>query len=63
MTKTIHDLAVAYGREHRGTVDIEDFEAGAKAVLEEIENFAETNFSDYLEPIKLLRDKIKELKG
>ena len=39
MAKTIHDLAVAYGREHQGTVDIEVFEAGANAVIEEIRQF------------------------
>lgn len=36
MAKTIHDLAVAYGKEHQGTVDIEIFEAGAKAVINKI---------------------------
>ena len=61
--KSIYEASVAYGREHQGTVNIEDYQAGANAVLEEIENFAEINFSDYLEPIKLLREKIKKLKG
>ena len=32
-------MAVAYGKEHQGTVDIEDFEAGANAVLDEMETF------------------------
>ena len=35
--KSIYEAAVAYGREHQGTVNIEDFEAGANYVLDEIE--------------------------
>ena len=35
--KSIKEASVAYGREHNGTVNIEDFEAGANYVLEEIE--------------------------
>ena len=37
--KSIYEAAVSYGREHQGTVNIEDFEAGANYVLEGIENF------------------------
>lgn len=37
MAKTIHDLAIAYGKEHQGTVDIEVFEDGAKTVIGIIE--------------------------
>ena len=36
--KSIHEASVAYGREHQGTVNIEDFETGANYVLDEIEN-------------------------
>ena len=57
MAKTIHDLAVAYGKEHQGTVNIEFFEDGANAVLERIKEAA-NNCSD----IKLLT-VIKELEG
>ena len=35
--KSIYEASVAYGREHQGTVNIEDFETGANYVLEEIE--------------------------
>ena len=35
--KSIYEASVAYGREHQGTVNIEDFEAGADYVLEQIE--------------------------
>jgi len=35
--KSINEASVAYGREHNGTVNIEDFEAGANYVLEQIE--------------------------
>ena len=37
--KSIYEASVAYGREHQGTVNIEDFEAGANFVLVVIENF------------------------
>ena len=35
--KSIYEASVAYGREHQGTVNIEDFEAGANYVLEQVE--------------------------
>ena len=38
--KSIKEASVAYGREHNGTVNIEDFEAGANYVLGEIERIA-----------------------
>lgn len=41
--KSIYEAAVAYGREHQGTVNIEDFEAGANYVLEEIENIIKSD--------------------
>ena len=54
MAKTIAEMAESYGREHQGTVNIEDFEAGANAVLEIVEKelmraFLEDfdGFSDY----------------
>lgn len=62
MAKTIHDLAVVYGKEHQGTVDIEVFEDGAKTVLDIIENCY-----DWYDPLSVtgdkVRKKIKELKG
>lgn len=36
--KSIHEVAEAYGKEHQGTVNIEDFEAGANFVLEQVES-------------------------
>ena len=41
--KSIYEAAVAYGREHQGTVNIEDFEAGANYVLDEVEYILEDN--------------------
>lgn len=35
--KSIYEASVAYGRENQGTVNIEDYQAGANYVLEEIE--------------------------
>lgn len=43
MAKTIEEMAVAYGHKHMGCCDIEDFEAGANAVLEEIEKLVKFN--------------------
>ena len=37
--KSIYEASVAYGREHQGTVNIEDFEAGANYALDAIEEF------------------------
>lgn len=37
--KSIYEASVAYGREHQGTVNIEDYQAGANYVLGQIENF------------------------
>ena len=39
MTKTIYEKAVAYGHEHMGCCNIEDFENGAVSALDEIEVF------------------------
>lgn len=41
--KSIYEASVAYGREHQGTVNIEDFEAGANYVLDEIEKLVKFN--------------------
>ena len=67
MAKTIKDIAEKILEENKDEIiSVYDRYAGiidgANAVLEEIENFAETHFADYFEPIKLLRDKIKQLK-
>lgn len=35
--KSIYEASVAYGRENQGTVNIEDYQAGANYVLGEIE--------------------------
>ena len=61
MAKTIEEMAVAYGHKHMGCCDIEDFEAGANAVLEEIE-FLYQHCRDY-QLYHLLGLKIKQLKG
>jgi len=64
MAKTIWDLAVEYGREHKGTVDIEVFVDGAKAVLKEIESLLSVSqIRSYHEIYDELVEKIKELKG
>ena len=70
--KSIDEAAVVYGKEHQGTVNIEDFMAGANAVLEEIEDYLENYtlpkdsllkfyvlsvFSDIHDKIKQLKDK------
>lgn len=39
MAKSIYDMAVDYGHRHCGCCNIEDFEAGANAGLEEIEKY------------------------
>lgn len=41
--KSIHEASVAYGREHQGTVNIEDFEAGANYVLDEFVDIVNKN--------------------
>lgn len=45
--KSIYEASVAYGREHRGTVNIENFEAGANYVLEQIESFPNKTIDVY----------------
>ena len=66
MARIIHDLAVAHGKEHQGTVDIEVFEAGANAVLEEIEQElpkSDKQLNDYGKALLWRINKcIKELK-
>lgn len=41
--KSIYEASVAYGREHQGTVNIEDFEAGANYVLEKFVDIVNKN--------------------
>ena len=41
--KSIYEASVAYGRKHQGTVNIEDYQAGANYVLEEIEKLVKFN--------------------
>ncbi len=61
--KSIYEASVAYGREHQGTVNIEDFEAGANYVLEQIEQLIyEKHVGENLPLFDLtyLIDKLKE---
>ena len=60
--KSIYEASVAYGREHQGTVNIEDFEAGANYVLEEVEYILENKELDCEEICDKLIVLIKELK-
>lgn len=63
MAKTIHDLAVDYGKNHLGTVDIEVFEAGANAVIKEIMDcFPTSPFIVPKETLEAIVNRIKELK-
>ncbi len=61
MTKTIEEMAVAYGHKHMGCCDIEDFEAGANAVLEVMEDLLNELYNSY--DYDIVVRKIKELKG
>ncbi len=60
---TIHELAVAYGRQHQGTVDIEVFEAGAMAVIERLEHVYSCLLYDGWDRAYIIKEKLKELKG
>jgi hypothetical protein len=61
--KSIHEASVAYGREHQGTVNIEDFEAGANYVLDAItECLPKTHSFNPNEVIDIIASRIKELK-
>ena len=62
MAKTIEEMAIDYGHKHMGCCDIEDFEAGANAVLSEIEQAIKDCDVDG-SPYVAVLDKIKELKG
>ena len=58
--KSIYEASVAYGREHQGTVNIEDYQAGANYVLEEIEKLIKFNrwsAQDLYELIEQLKEK------
>lgn len=61
MAKTIHDVAIACGKEHQGTVDIEVFEVGANAVLAEIEKCLDEKYA--ITSFYRVKDRIKQLKG
>ena len=70
--KSIYEASVAYGREHQGTVNIEDFEAGANYVLEEIEHYLNNPKEEFIKMFPnsplgashaTLKQVIKELKG
>ena len=59
--KSIDEASVAYGREHNGTVNIEDFEAGANYVLECIEKCVKSSSNSRLK-IDTIKEIIKQLK-
>ena len=62
--KSIHEASVAYGREHQGTVNIEDFEAGENYVLDAItECLPKTHSFNSNEVIDIIANRIKQLKG
>lgn len=52
----IEEMAIAYGKEHQGTVDIEVFEQGANYVLKHIEEATNICFDEEL------RNVIQQLK-
>ena len=60
-------MAVDYGHRHCGCCNIEDFEAGANAVLETIENVLDAQFAHFYdiseECYKVLKGVISELRG
>ena len=61
--KSIHEASVAYGREHQGTVNIEDFVAGANYVLDAItECLPKTHSFNPNETIDIIASRIRELK-
>lgn len=53
--KSIYEASVAYGREHQGTVNIEDFEAGANYVLDVIQTYVITEHYNLEHIIKQLK--------
>ena len=63
--KSIYEASVAYGREHQGTVNIEDFEAGANYVLEQIEEMLAlknqyTNKCDFCDDLEWRIEQLKK---
>lgn len=61
--KSIYEAAVAYGHEHFGCCNIEDFEAGANYVLEQIEQLIYEKHVEGNLPLfdlTYLIDKLKE---
>ena len=69
--KSIYEASVAYGREHQGTVNIEDYQAGANYALDAIEEFMDTmnlgsNAAEKFYKLDLMADIhefIEQLKG
>ena len=60
--KSIYEASVAYGREHQGTVNIEDYHAGANYVLDIIEECLEEpsmiqGYSDIMAVVQELKRK------
>lgn len=61
--KSIYEASVAYGLENQGTVNIEDYQAGANYVLDEVECILEdNNLWDCEEICNELKALIKQLK-
>ncbi len=44
--KSVHEMALEYGKKHQGTCNIEDFEAGAMAVAIIFYKIDQTAFDD-----------------
>lgn len=61
--KSIYEASVAYGREHNGTVNIEDFQAGANYVLEEISQALQGDLDSHSAfKLKTIKQTIEQLK-
>ena len=57
--KTIHEMAVDYGHEHQGTCNIEDFEAGAEAVLKVIEPIIFSEFQHKIPRLQMIMEWLR----
>ena len=61
--KSIYEASVVYGKEHQGTVNIEDFEAGANYVLEQISQALQGDFNSHSAfKLKTIKQIIEQLK-
>ena len=60
--KSIYEASVAYGRENQGTVNIEDYQAGANYVLDAIQSCIDRHEDGCLalEAIILTIDELKK---